>query len=120
MHRMVNCQSLYIYNFPIEAPFLVMFFDAYSAGKHASFDGSECYLIGCCGMCSFACMEPIQQDQCSGPLVEKIQSTISYDIVLYLLRNNTIEYIEYLLTLLNLCRNLVEKNFVGSLLAHTR
>ena len=36
-----------------------MFFDAYSAGKHASFEGSECYLIGCCGMCSFACMEPI-------------------------------------------------------------
>jgi hypothetical protein len=48
-----------VYNFPIEAPFLVMFFDAYSAGKHASFEGSECYLIGCCGMCSFACMEPI-------------------------------------------------------------
>jgi hypothetical protein len=48
-----------VYNFPIEAPFLVMFFDAYSAGKHSSFEGSECYLIGCCGMCSFACMEPI-------------------------------------------------------------
>ena len=48
-----------VYNFPIEAPFLVMFFDAYSAGKHASFEGSECYLIGCCGMCSFVCIEPI-------------------------------------------------------------
>jgi hypothetical protein len=48
-----------VYNFPIEAPFLVMFFDAYSAGKHSGFEGSECYLIGCCGMCSFACMEPI-------------------------------------------------------------
>jgi hypothetical protein len=36
-----------------------MFFDAYSASKHAGFEGSECYLIGCCGMCSFACMEPI-------------------------------------------------------------
>ena len=47
-----------VYNFPIEAPFLVMFFDAYSAGKHTSFEGSECYLIGCCGMCSFACMKP--------------------------------------------------------------
>ncbi len=43
-----------VYNFPIEAPFLVMFFNAYSAGKH-----TECYLIGCCRMCSFACMEPI-------------------------------------------------------------
>jgi hypothetical protein len=48
-----------VYNFPVEAPFLVMFFDAYSAGKHTGFEGSECYLIGCCGMCSFACMEPI-------------------------------------------------------------
>ena len=48
-----------VYNFPIEAPFLIMFFDAYSAGKHAGFEGFECYLIGCCRMCSFACMEPI-------------------------------------------------------------
>ena len=48
-----------VYNVPLEVPFLVMFFDAYSAGKHAGFEGSECYLIGCCGMCSFACMEPI-------------------------------------------------------------
>jgi hypothetical protein len=48
-----------VYNFPVEAPFLVMFFNAYSAGKHTGFEGSECYLIGCCGMCSFACMEPI-------------------------------------------------------------
>ncbi len=48
-----------VYNFPIEAPFLVMFFDAYSAGKHSVFEGSKCYLICCCGMCSFACMEPI-------------------------------------------------------------
>jgi hypothetical protein len=48
-----------VYNFPIDAPFLVMFFDAYSASKHVGYKGSECYLIGCCGMCSFACMEPI-------------------------------------------------------------
>ncbi len=47
------------YNFPIEMPFLVMFFDAYTTSKHAGYEGSECYLIGCCGMCSFACMEPI-------------------------------------------------------------
>ncbi len=45
-----------IYNFPIEAPFLVMHFDAYAAGHHASFEGSDCYLIGCCGLSSFACM----------------------------------------------------------------
>ena len=36
-----------------------MHFDAYAAGKHAGFEGSECYLLGCCGMTGFACMEPI-------------------------------------------------------------
>jgi hypothetical protein len=40
-----------VYGFPIEAPFLVMHFNAYSAGKHSGFEGSEVYLIGCCGMC---------------------------------------------------------------------
>jgi hypothetical protein len=48
-----------VYNFPIEAPFLVVHFDAYAAGKHSGFEGSEVYLIGCCRMCSFACMEPV-------------------------------------------------------------
>ena len=34
-------------------------FDAYAAGKHSGFEGSDVYLIGCCGMCSFAYMEPV-------------------------------------------------------------
>jgi hypothetical protein len=49
-----------VYNFPIEAPFLVLFVDAYSAGKHFSFDGFETYLVACCGMTGFASMEPVQ------------------------------------------------------------
>jgi len=36
-----------------------MFFDAFATDKHAVYEGSECYLIGCCSMCGFACMEPI-------------------------------------------------------------
>jgi hypothetical protein len=48
-----------VYGFPIEAPFLVMHFDTYSAGKHSGFEGSKVYLIGCCGMCGFTCMEPV-------------------------------------------------------------
>ena len=36
-----------------------MYFDAYATGKHTGFEGSECYLLGCCGMTGFACMEPI-------------------------------------------------------------
>jgi hypothetical protein len=51
--------SKLVCNFPVEAPFLVMHFDAYAAGKHAGIEGSDAYLISCCGMCSFACMEPV-------------------------------------------------------------
>ena len=54
-----NKSSELVYNFPIEAPFVVMHFDAYATGKHTGFEGSECYLLGCCGMTGFACMEPI-------------------------------------------------------------
>jgi hypothetical protein len=50
-----------VYNFPAEAPFLVMHFDAYVAGKHVGFKGSHAILIGCCRMCSFACMEPVSK-----------------------------------------------------------
>ena len=39
-----------IYHFPIEAPFKVLFVDAYSAGKYSGFEGSKVYLIACCGM----------------------------------------------------------------------
>jgi hypothetical protein len=49
-----------VYNFPIEAPFLVLFVDAYSAGMHSSFDGFENNLVACCGMTGFASMEPVQ------------------------------------------------------------
>jgi hypothetical protein len=55
----ISKSSELVYNFPVEAPFLVMHFDAYAAGNHASFDGSECYLLGSCGMTGFSCMEPI-------------------------------------------------------------
>ena len=29
------------------------------AGAHSGFDGSETYIIACCGMCSFGTLEPI-------------------------------------------------------------
>jgi hypothetical protein len=48
-----------IYHFPIEAPFQVLFVDAYSAGKYSGFEGSEIYLIAACGMTGFSIMEPI-------------------------------------------------------------
>ncbi len=53
--------SKLVYNFPVEAPFLVMHFDVYVVGKQVGFEGSDTYLIGCCGMCSFACMEPVSK-----------------------------------------------------------
>ena len=33
-----------VYHFPIEAPFRVLFVDAYKAGNHASFEGDEALL----------------------------------------------------------------------------
>jgi hypothetical protein len=53
--------SKLVYNFPAKAPFLVMHFDAYVVGKHVGFEDSNAYLIVCCGMCSFACMEPVSK-----------------------------------------------------------
>jgi hypothetical protein len=58
---MKSKSSKLMYNFPIKAPFLVLFIDAYSAGKHLSFDGLEVYLIACCGTTSFASVKPTQQ-----------------------------------------------------------
>ena len=51
--------SKLIYSFPIESPFKVIHIDGYTAGKHQSFEGDELYLVACCGMCTFAVMEPI-------------------------------------------------------------
>lgn len=49
-----------VYHFPIEAPFWVLFTDAYSAGKHSGFEGSKVYLLVSDGMTGFSVMEPIQ------------------------------------------------------------
>jgi hypothetical protein len=48
-----------VYNFPIKAPFLVLHVDAYSAGAHPGFKGSDIYLVTCCGMCTFGALEPV-------------------------------------------------------------
>ena len=48
-----------IYGFPVEALFKVMHFDGFSAGTQKGFEGNECFLIGCCGMTAFACVEPV-------------------------------------------------------------
>jgi hypothetical protein len=51
--------SKLVYNFPIEAPFMVLHVDAYMAGRHMSFEGSETSLVACCGMCTFGALEPV-------------------------------------------------------------
>jgi hypothetical protein len=48
-----------VYGFPIEAPFLVLHVNAYSAGALTGFKGSSTYLIACCCMCLFGALEPI-------------------------------------------------------------
>ncbi len=54
-----GCSCKLVYNFPIEAPFLVLHVDAYSAGAHPGFEGSNVYLVTCCGMCTFGTLEPV-------------------------------------------------------------
>jgi hypothetical protein len=51
--------SKLVYNFPIEAPFMVMHVEAYMVGAHSGFKGSETYIVACCGMCSFGALEPV-------------------------------------------------------------
>ena len=38
---------------------MVLHIDGYMVGKQQGFEGSEVYLIACCGMCTFAAMEPV-------------------------------------------------------------
>jgi hypothetical protein len=37
----------------------VIHIDGYTAGKQQGFEGSEIYLIACCGMCTFTAVEPV-------------------------------------------------------------
>ncbi len=67
-----------VYNFPIEAPMMVLHIDGYSAGKQIGFEGSETYLIACCGMCTFAAMEPV-----INPLANTFASAIMKIIMRY-------------------------------------
>jgi hypothetical protein len=48
-----------VYNFSIEAPFLVLHVNAYSAGAHSGFEGSDFYLVPCCSMCTFGALKPV-------------------------------------------------------------
>jgi hypothetical protein len=47
------------YDFPIKVLFLVLHINGCQAGKESGFKGSSHYLIACCGMCTFAVMEPV-------------------------------------------------------------
>ncbi len=38
---------------------MVLHVNGYQAGKQQGFEGSKVYLVACCGMCTFAAMEPI-------------------------------------------------------------
>jgi hypothetical protein len=74
-----HCKSSeLVYSFPIKAPFLVIHFDAYVMGKHTGFKDSDAYLIGACGMCSFACMEPV-----TNPLATTFASAIMRILLRY-------------------------------------
>ncbi len=64
-----------VYNFPIEAPFMVLHVDAYMAGMHSGFERSETYIIACCGMCMFGALGPVTGANATtfGSAIMKIQ-----------------------------------------------
>ena len=67
-----------MFNFPIEASMMVLYVDGYQAGAQQGFEGSTTYLVACCGMCTFAAMEPI-----SNPSAASFASTIMKIILRY-------------------------------------
>jgi hypothetical protein len=38
---------------------MVLHVNAYMAGSHTGFEGSDMYLVACCGICTFAALEPV-------------------------------------------------------------
>ena len=55
-----------------------MHFNAYEAGNHESFEGHDCYLIGCCGMTAFACGEPISRPSAKTFALEIMKILLRY------------------------------------------
>jgi hypothetical protein len=51
--------SKLVYNFSIEALFMVLHVDAYMAGSHPGFEDSEMYLVACCGICTFGTLKSV-------------------------------------------------------------
>jgi hypothetical protein len=75
-----------VYHFLIKALFCILFVDAYKAGNHSIFEGDNAYLISCCGMTSFAIMEPIKhtnsQNFASAIMKIQLQFEMCHTIVL--------------------------------------
>ena len=69
-----------IYSFPIEAPMMVLHVNGYQVGKESGFEGSSHYLVACCGMCTFAAMEPIANANAT-TYASGIRKIYSFDMV---------------------------------------
>jgi hypothetical protein len=59
----------------IKAPFMVLHVDTYMAGSLTGFEGSEMYLVTCCGMCTFGTLKPVSSVNATmlAPAIIKIQ-----------------------------------------------
>jgi len=57
-----------------------MHFNAFKAGNHESFEGHNCYLIGCCGMTVFSCGEPISRPSAKTFASEIMKILLRYGI----------------------------------------
>eukprot|EP01082_Thalassiosira_pseudonana_P008343 g7453.t1 g7453 contig24:661092-664348(-) len=57
----VRRSSELVYNFPMDAPMLVLHVDGYSLGKIESYEGTTSYLVAACGMTGFTAIEGVRE-----------------------------------------------------------
>ena len=50
-----------IYSFPVDEPFKVIHADVYTIGSELGFSGHKNFMVVICGLCTFACQEPLRE-----------------------------------------------------------
>ena len=69
-----------IYSFPIDAPMTVLHVDGYQVGTDVNFSGDRCFLVACCGMCTFAAAEPVAKANSTNYAQALVMTMLRYGI----------------------------------------
>ncbi len=70
---------------------MVLHVDAYMVGSHTGFEGSEMYLVACCGMCTFGALELASGANATTfvSAIMKIQLAMDFAILLFWIRTRS-------------------------------